>query len=213
MDADDISHPERFAQQVAYLDTHPRIDLLATRCVIIGKKGQIRGTLPFAQTHEEICARPWCGFYLPHPSWMGRLAWFQQNRYGDPAPYYCEDQELLLHSYRNSQFAALHDVLLGYRVSGPPTVRKFVRARSSLYWIQLRAFAKRREWLLVLLASTAFVLRMMRGILGGMLGIGELATLRQDIGNLSRDEIREWSALIASQNNDTLSIFNNHQNE
>jgi hypothetical protein len=54
---------------------------------------QITGFLPYASGHKEICARPWLGFPMPHPSWIGKVTWFRQYYYKDPAPYCCEDNE------------------------------------------------------------------------------------------------------------------------
>src|SRR3989304_5723557 len=45
MDADDISHPERFARQVAFLDAHPEVGLLGTGCETIAPSGEGVGTV------------------------------------------------------------------------------------------------------------------------------------------------------------------------
>ena len=116
MDQDDIAYPERLAKQVAYLDAHPATDLVAARAVIFTSAGEALGLLPFYATHAEICARPWSGFYMPHPTWMGRLTWFKLHHYRMPEVVRGEDQELLLRTYHQSFFACLPDVLLGYRL-------------------------------------------------------------------------------------------------
>src|SRR4029077_8476962 len=64
--------------------------------------------------HEGICGRPWRGFYLPHPTWMGKTAWFRKHCY-QPKAVRMEDQELLLRTYRTSRFASLEEILVGYR--------------------------------------------------------------------------------------------------
>lgn len=114
MDGDDICFPDRLAKQVAFLEANPVIDLLGSGAVIFDPAGGVHGCLPLRPSHAEICAEPWAGFYLAHPSWMGHLTWFLQYRY-DECSLRAQDQELLLRSYRDSQFAALPDVLLGYR--------------------------------------------------------------------------------------------------
>lgn len=115
MDADDIAYPERFERQVEYLKAHPDIDLLGHGAVLFTGEGQIVGVYPSARTHAEICRRPWWGFPLAHPTWMGKQSWFAQNRYDDGLTK-GQDQDLLLRSYRKSRFAALPDLLLGYRM-------------------------------------------------------------------------------------------------
>jgi glycosyltransferase involved in cell wall biosynthesis len=114
MDADDIAYPERIGRQVAFLETHPEIDLLGTRAMAFDDTGAALGLLPFQPDHAGICARPWSTFPLPHPTWMGRRIWFQRYRYRVHA-LRAQDQDLLLRSHRDSRFACLPEVLLGYR--------------------------------------------------------------------------------------------------
>jgi glycosyltransferase involved in cell wall biosynthesis len=127
MDADDIAYPERFERQVQYLETHPEVDLLGHGAVLFKGDGQALGAYPAASEHEEICRRPWWGFPLAHPTWMGRRAWFAKHRYNNDLTK-GQDQELLLRSYRASRFAALPDVLLGYRAE-QVSARKTARGR------------------------------------------------------------------------------------
>lgn len=117
MDADDIAYPERFERQVQYLKAHPDIDLLGHGAILFTGEGQVVGTYPTASSHEEICRRPWWGFPLAHPTWMGKHSWFARYRYDDGLTK-GQDQDLLLQSYQTSRFAALPDVLLGYRMGG-----------------------------------------------------------------------------------------------
>lgn len=159
MDADDVCHPERFARQVAFLDAHPEVDLLGTACVTIDADGRLSGRFPLATTHAEICARPWRGFYLAHPTWMGRAVWFRVNRYADPAPYYCEDQELLLRTYATSRFAALPEALFAYRVRGRLAWKKLFRARVALFRAQAAHFLTRGQIGTLILAGVAAKLR------------------------------------------------------
>ena len=116
MDADDIAYPSRLKAQVQFLEDHPGIELVGSRVMIFSGKGRIIGTYPFKKNHAEICSRPWAGFYLPHPTWMGNTVWFRQNPYNISTPK-AQDQELLLRTYEHSRFACLPEILLGYRKS------------------------------------------------------------------------------------------------
>ncbi len=127
MDADDIAFPQRFARQVAYLQDHPEIDLLATAALLVNANDQPMGLLPAGQSHVDICNRPWHGFSMPHPTWMGRTDWFRKNPY-DELAIKAQDQALLYRTYRTSCFAGLPDVLLGYRYDGL-SARKTLVAR------------------------------------------------------------------------------------
>ncbi len=127
MDADDVAYPQRLERQVQFLEAHRDVDLLGTGAVIFKGKGEIIGRYPTACSHEAICRRPWWGFPLAHPTWMGKRTWFLSHSYSEK-DIRCEDQALLLQSFAHSRFAALEEVLLGYRV-GKISARKLGRGR------------------------------------------------------------------------------------
>jgi glycosyltransferase involved in cell wall biosynthesis len=114
MDADDICFPERLSRQVARLREDQKLDLIGCRAVVFTSGGELVGEMPVGLDHEEIVARPFVGFPLPHPTWCGRDNWFRKNPY-DSGLRYAEDQDLLLRSFRHSRLGGLDDVLLGYR--------------------------------------------------------------------------------------------------
>ncbi len=116
MDADDVSFPQRLARQVARLREDARLDVLGCGAVVFADDARLVGELPVGLTHEAITAQPFRGFPFPHPTWCGRAAWFRDNPY-DPKLTKAEDQDLLLRSFKNSRFASLAAVLLGYRQS------------------------------------------------------------------------------------------------
>jgi glycosyltransferase involved in cell wall biosynthesis len=156
MDADDICFPDRLARQVAYLEAHPEIDLLGTGAILFNDAGNLVGLFPLRQTHAEICRRPWNGFYLPHPTWMGRAEWFKKYRYRIPEVEKAEDQELLLHSYPHSRFACLPEMLLAYRMREAVSLRINRPARKNWLRAQLREFSARSEWLHLMLALLVY---------------------------------------------------------
>lgn len=127
MDADDIAYPHRFQRQVAYLQLHSDVDLVGHGAVLFKGEGEVIGLYPMAERHEDICRRPWWGFPLAHPTWMGKRSWFLKNRY-DKRLMKGQDQELLLRAWRQSRFASLPECLLGYRIEKISIV-KSVRGR------------------------------------------------------------------------------------
>lgn len=114
MDGDDVSYPRRFKLQVEYLQEHPEVDLLGAGILVFKGHGQAMGTRTILAGHEEICRRPWAGFYLPHPTWIGKNSWFRTHLYRDKAVR-MEDQDLMLRTYQTSRFASLSEILVGYR--------------------------------------------------------------------------------------------------
>lgn len=146
MDADDLAFPERLAKQLAYLESHPEIDLLGCRAIVFRGQGEVVGLLPFAPDHASLCAAPWRNIPLPHPGWMGRAEWFRHHSYRSPEVKRAEDQELLLRACTDSRYACLEEVLLAYR-QGKFILGKTLLARRSLLVAQFGLFLQRRQWL------------------------------------------------------------------
>ena len=114
MDSDDLCFPERLARQIERLRSDPSIDVLGCGAVVFDAQGAPVGLLPCATTHADIVRRPYVGFPIPHPSWCGQASWFRKYLY-NPVLTKAEDHDLMLRSFRASRFAALDEVLLGYR--------------------------------------------------------------------------------------------------
>jgi len=165
MDQDDVSYPERLMRQIKSFDENKTLDLVAVRAITIDENNKATGIFPSALTHEEICARPWLGFYFPHPTWMGKMEWFRKYRYTVPGPYFCEDQELLLRSYRDSKFGTIDEVLFAYRVRGMVNQQKLAKTRWTVLSVQLRHFASLNLWHFVLLSTAAFLGKMSGNIM------------------------------------------------
>jgi glycosyltransferase involved in cell wall biosynthesis len=69
MDGDDISLPERFAKQVAYLDVHPDVIVLGCRVQLIDVEGKpLSRSLPFFETDEQIRRQLPVRSPLQHPA-------------------------------------------------------------------------------------------------------------------------------------------------
>jgi len=141
IDADDVMFPDRLRLQVAFLEAHPEVDLLGGAAVVFGDDGEAYGRYPVSESHEQICRRPWSGFHLAHPTWMGRIEWFRRYRYRAELSSGTQDQDLLLRSWRDSRFANLPQLLIGYR---QPALdwRKFARGR--MRWARIAMAEARR---------------------------------------------------------------------
>jgi len=193
MDQDDVSYPERLARQVTMLESNAAIDLCAVRCVTIDTNDELVGAMPYAQAHDDLCARPWAGFYLPHPTWCGRIEWFRRHRYATPGPYFCEDQELLLRSYRHSQFATVGEVLFAYRVRNRINWEKAVRTRKTLARLQLRNFFSSGQYWPCFLAASVFVIRIaMDGLNALVQNVGGRGLNRQQAVGVTDGEALRW---------------------
>ena len=161
MDHDDVSFPDRFSRQLHILQKDPNLDVLAVRAITIDTTNSATGIFPYALSHDDICAKPWRGFYFPHPTWMGKTAWFRKHRYSEPAPYCCEDQELLLRSYRESKFGMLDEVLFAYRVREFVDSEKLYKTRAAVLVMQCQQFFKSRSFFWVFLALIVFLMKVL----------------------------------------------------
>jgi len=157
MDQDDVSYPERFASQIELLEKDPSLDLVAVRAVAISDDNRLTGILPCAATQEQISEKPWRGFYLPHPTWMGRIEWFRKYRYAEPGPYFCEDQELLLRSHEQSRFGMIMEPLFAYRLREEINWRKLIKTRRTVLPVQLRHFLSKGQLFFALMALLTFI--------------------------------------------------------
>lgn len=199
MDADDISYPERLARQVAALQNDDSLDLVATRAITIDEPDHLTGLFPCAISHQEICRQPWRGFYFPHPTWMGKTQWFRAHRYAAPAPYCCEDQELLLRSYHSSRFVTLNQILLAYRIRDDVDWQKLARTRLAIVTFQLRYFIGMKHWGFVLLAVASYAAKtghdLFKRIFGGTFFPGREAQAKAVVDN--------WCQVLRSLKNET----------
>jgi glycosyltransferase involved in cell wall biosynthesis len=101
MDADDVSHPERLAKQVAYLDAHPAIGVLGTRTAFASSMQESRGMQAFVQwqnglisQHDHYVKR-FVDVPIAHPTVLFRRELVEQHGGYDTGPL-PEDHELWL---------------------------------------------------------------------------------------------------------------------
>jgi glycosyltransferase involved in cell wall biosynthesis len=140
MDADDVAYPERLRRQVDYLRAHPAVDLLGSGAVVFDDRGEALGKRFAPESHAAICARPYAGIPMTHPTFLGRAEAFRavgyavdgdavleedRERFGAAFPNglrsvpggmrSAEDQEFLMRAHRRLRLANAPEVLLGYR--------------------------------------------------------------------------------------------------
>lgn len=199
MDGDDVAYPRRLERQIAYLQRHPEVDLVGSWAVVFGAGGSVRSKRTDPEGHEAICARPIAGFPMIHPTFLGRAEFFHHYRYR-PAAVRCEDQDLLLRSYRFSRFANVPEILLGYRLS-KIDLKKFLLTRVFLSRALFREFRRQGR------SSTAI-----RAVIEqGLKGCVDIATSSFNYKLLGRNfryrmhphseaDRREWVRVWASVN-------------
>lgn len=101
MDADDVSHPERLAKQVAHLDSHPGIGVLGTRTTFASTMPESRGMQAFVNWQNALVTpydhyvKRFVDAPLAHPTVIFRRELVEQYGGYDTGPL-PEDHELWL---------------------------------------------------------------------------------------------------------------------
>ena len=113
MDHDDISLPERFEKQVAFLDAHPEVGVLNTQFGTVGKEKTSNIAMDDITIKKALMMH--CGDVC-HPTCMLRRSVLEEHsiRYEEMfSP--SEDHALFCRLIPHTRFAALPDVLFMYR--------------------------------------------------------------------------------------------------
>ena len=145
MDADDVSHPERLAKQVVFLNTHPEYGWCGTDAELFDQDG----TWGIRKMPEEPGMRDFLRFspYI-HPSVMFRASLFAENGgYLTTAEALrCEDYEIFLRLTRRGQRGYnLNEPLFRYRETYGSYQKRNVRARLNEAKMRFRGFKEAGE--------------------------------------------------------------------
>ena len=121
MDGDDISYPERFAKQIAYLEAHPEVIVCGTTYKIIGNDKLIM----VPENHEAIKIGLLWGNCISHPSVMIRkkvlddlIIIYDSSK--EPA----EDYDMWVRLLSIGKLHNLQEILLEYRLYSNQVSRK-----------------------------------------------------------------------------------------
>ena len=116
MDADDISLPKRFEEQVKFFKKHPSVDICGTWVNLIDDVGKIIGEKKYQIKEKEI--KKSLAWYPPiiHPTLMARSQVFNSLKGYDPSFDMAEDYELLLRAKEKFIMANIPQKLLLWRL-------------------------------------------------------------------------------------------------
>jgi glycosyltransferase involved in cell wall biosynthesis len=128
MDADDLSHPERFARQSAFLDACRDIDVVGSSMYIIDQHSQPVSKIIVPERHDVICKNRFKGVGMAHATVMGRREWFRRNPY-DESNIRNEDFELWVRTCRDSVFANISDPLYYCNEFAASSFSKYARSK------------------------------------------------------------------------------------
>ncbi len=103
MDADDLSHPQRFAKELDFLNDHKDIDVVGTCMYILGPAGQPESKIVVPTKHELITRNKFKRVSMAHATVMARAKWFRRWPYDEKYPR-TQDWRLWLCSMSNTVF-------------------------------------------------------------------------------------------------------------
>lgn len=117
MDADDISHPDRMAHQVKFLQENPDINVLGTSYEMVDEHNKTIKYVQALRTHKDIVSVIYLKNPIAHPTVMYRKETVLKEG-GYLGGKMSEDYGLWLRMVRNKtgQFANLEKNLLKYRI-------------------------------------------------------------------------------------------------
>jgi glycosyltransferase involved in cell wall biosynthesis len=119
-DADDISYPQRFEKQIAFLRTHPQCGLLGTWAQIIDEKGNVTSRYHRHETENNSIKFTLCfDNSFVHSSVMFRKEVLSTvGNYDSSVHHLVQDYEYWFRISRKYQLANLSETLLDYREVG-----------------------------------------------------------------------------------------------
>jgi glycosyltransferase involved in cell wall biosynthesis len=191
MDADDIAYPRRLEKQAAFLEANPEVDLTGGWAVLFGEGGAAAGKRTDPAAHSEIARWPLYSFKLIHPTFMGKAEWFRRYWYRADA-IRCEDHDLLFRACRESRFANLPEIVLGYR-EGSMNLRKRLQSR----WMWYRCAGRYLGGGAHLRVGAVELLKCSRDAVA-VAARADGAWLRSRAQTLSEEELTEWRQVWAS---------------
>ena len=100
MDADDVSYPKRFKNQLMLLNQNSGYDVIASAVAPLD--------FLYVTVNELKQLR-----MMSHPSWMGKTKWLKRHKY-DGKFEKAQDVELLLRTYRTSKFMLMGEPQIKY---------------------------------------------------------------------------------------------------
>jgi glycosyltransferase involved in cell wall biosynthesis len=146
MDGDDISLPDRFALQLAFLEAHPDHVAVGAQGVMIDSDGDAIAPLEAPLTHEAIDALNMAGQGSPIPHPVAMIRREPLERLGGYRREYqdAEDSDLFLRLAELGRLANLPDRLLKYRINPTSVSRIRPANQRKQAWEAVAAAHQRR---------------------------------------------------------------------
>lgn len=158
-DADDMVYPERFLQQVEFMQQNPAVDILSSCASVIDENDKLITTRNLPSDHATIAAKLWTCPII-HPATMYKKSIVLAAGGYDEAMHRAEDFDLWVRLYKQgAKFANIATPLLHYRQTAVSYKKNSWRASLTRVKIALAANRASRNSLWVALFCWASLVR------------------------------------------------------
>jgi glycosyltransferase involved in cell wall biosynthesis len=141
MDADDISLPTRFAEQVDFLDRTPDVDMVGCWVDRFSDPDRPGKPMQYPTDHEEIRTLLTLKTGMAHATWVFRLSSWRKNGVGYDESYpVAQDYDLLVRNANRIRLANVPRVLYRYRQYPEQVSKKNPEKQRRSTELALRAF-------------------------------------------------------------------------
>lgn len=118
MDADDISMPERFEKQIAYMESHPETECLGTWAIEIKSDGSEYYRKQMPETHEGCRKQFMIRDCMIHPTVMFRKSYIEKAGLYSLDTYFGEDTMMWAQGFAaDCKFANVPEYLFKFRLN------------------------------------------------------------------------------------------------
>lgn len=118
MDADDISMPDRFEKQIAYMEAHPETQCLGTWAIEINSDGSEYYRKQMPETHEGCWQQFMIRDCMIHPTVMFRRSYIEKVGFYSLDTYFGEDTMMWAQGFAaGCKFANVPEYLFKFRLN------------------------------------------------------------------------------------------------
>jgi glycosyltransferase involved in cell wall biosynthesis len=194
MDADDLMHPRRLETQVAFLRTHPNVQVVDTGAFVLDKERKPVGVKKLRSSTLPNVIQTLKYRVVLHASVVARREWYLANRY-DPMFPRAEDRELFVRALRTNVIAHISQPLFFHFLADNVRRDAFLLSYKS----ERKVLAKYGPGLVGIPLTTGL---WMRSLIKSVVLIGLLKVGRDDL--VTRKAYQPITASLAKEAENTL---------
>ena len=124
LDSDDFAILDRIEIQVKFLELNADVQVVGSSLYVMNEKNQLLGLRSIVKYDNLLKKNYWKEIPIPHPSWLIRKEWFNQNLYNTNL-LRGQDQYLLIKNLNSSTYYVISKPLTCYRTKNISLRKRF----------------------------------------------------------------------------------------